>query len=92
MVNVRFSMCFHSCPTNCRTSPSMNGIDARRLVHLPFYLLGSQEIPVKKLKELDVNLEKLREFNDAAFHKFSPVCLSLQWKVRNPDEDSCSFM
>ena len=28
-----------------------------------------------KLKELDVNLEKLREFNDAAFHKFSPVCL-----------------
>ena len=32
-----------------------------------------QEIPSKKLHSLDVNLAKLREFNDAAFHKFAPV-------------------
>ena len=32
-----------------------------------------------KLRELDENLDKLREFNDAAFHKFAPVYHDMSW-------------
>lgn len=35
-----------------------------------------EETPVHLLYTLDENLGKLRQFNDAAFHKFSPVCLT----------------
>lgn len=36
-------------------------------------LQSISETPVKKLREVDLQLEKLRQFNDAAFHQFAPV-------------------
>lgn len=42
--------------------------------HVPHVL---EEIPAKHLRELDEDLDKLRQFNDEAFHKFAPVLLGL---------------
>lgn len=36
-------------------------------------LQSISETPVKKLREVDLQLEKLQQFNNAAFHQFAPV-------------------